>query len=188
MDPLYPSLEFQKLGRPAHVISVDQVSPFFFFFHCGLSCERSCNRFTVLFPTHHKSCDDPDAPSMRLLPIFSINKRFVGSHRIRIPRCRGVHVYAFHALRSVFADILQLLWVELFFSLLQAANQGYFWYAASLNLRDLPRHSNGLVNHESQAPAARDSVHLKYLDYATSTSVASQGNRLPTEKTKQRKR
>ncbi|CAM9644003.1 unnamed protein product [Pylaiella littoralis] len=26
LDPLYPSLEFQKLGRPAHVISVDQAS------------------------------------------------------------------------------------------------------------------------------------------------------------------
>ncbi|CAN0510469.1 unnamed protein product, partial [Laminaria digitata] len=25
LDPLYPSLEFQKLGRPAHVVSVDQV-------------------------------------------------------------------------------------------------------------------------------------------------------------------
>ncbi|CAN0528482.1 unnamed protein product, partial [Ectocarpus sp. 8 AP-2014] len=25
LDPLYPSLEFQKLGKPAHVVSVDQV-------------------------------------------------------------------------------------------------------------------------------------------------------------------
>lgn len=25
LDPLYPSLEFRKLGRPAHVLAVDQV-------------------------------------------------------------------------------------------------------------------------------------------------------------------
>ncbi|CAN0352534.1 unnamed protein product, partial [Ectocarpus sp. 13 AM-2016] len=28
LDPLYPSLEFQKLGKPAHVVSVDQVGGF----------------------------------------------------------------------------------------------------------------------------------------------------------------
>ena len=33
LDPLYPSLEFQKLGRPAHVVSVDQVHRLAFVLH-----------------------------------------------------------------------------------------------------------------------------------------------------------